>query len=127
MARRLTVGEETEIVAFMRSNPHASERSVAKHFGRSRPTIGSLRSRYGLDYPQATDSSEESVATSATGGGLSEWLREEMAEVDRKTARWWASLNDEERAEIIAKGPEEEPADDEPGFLDRPLGGFEKP
>ena len=60
MARRLTIGEEQEIVSYMRDHPQASVRSVAQRFGRSRPTISDLRRRYALDKPQVPDSSVES-------------------------------------------------------------------
>ena len=53
MARRLLIAEEQEIVSYLRDHPQASVRSVAQRFGRSRPTIDSLRRRYALDRPQA--------------------------------------------------------------------------
>ena len=53
MARRLSINEEAEIVDYMRWHAGASVRSVARLFGRSRPTVSSIRDRYALDRPQA--------------------------------------------------------------------------
>jgi hypothetical protein len=66
MARRLTIGEEQEIVSYMRDHPQASVRSVAQRFGRSRPTISDLRRRYALDKPQVPDPSVESGTATGT-------------------------------------------------------------
>jgi hypothetical protein len=46
--------------------------------------------------------------------------------VDRETLRWWRSLTDEERDEIVRRGPDEKPAACDPSFLDPSLGAFEE-
>lgn len=121
MARRLTITEEQQIVEHMRDNPGASIRTVARRFGRSRPTIADLRSRYALDRPAVADSVGESATSEVNQG--SDWILKELAETDRETEAWFRSLPIEEQDQLAEKGrPSSAPG--EPSFLDAPNGAF---
>jgi hypothetical protein len=119
MARRLSIQEEQEIVAYIRANPQASVRAVAHRFGRSRPTIDSLRSRYALDKPLALNPDPDEPPPHAAS---SVDMLAELRKVDEELEAEWASLRDAERAAELKKGSGNRQRTG--GFLDWPAGSF---
>src|SRR5829696_1897127 len=104
MARRLSISEEREIADYLRDHPDDSIRRVAQLFNRSRPAIAALRTRYGLDKPQAPDSPTRG-RSGAPSPEPSFNFREEMAAVDRETRALLENLTPEERAQLKAEAP----------------------